>query len=361
MLLLRTVNIVAFNLLVLGIGFAQHLPNSMTITGRVAIDDGSVLPEPAAILRVCNGNQHTEGYTATGGDFRVLFAYEEDVFQDASESGRSATVNRVPTTDSYESSALTRRLMSCELKASLSGFRSQTILVSGRPPANVGTILLHRTNNSDEGTTVSTVSLAAPKNARKAFDKGVDLQKENKADAAIRQFQKAVALYPTYATAWYKIGAIEFGSGKLESARDAFNKAAQADPKFVAPYVQLSRLELRAQRWPELAECTSKALTLDPFDYPKEFLFDSVAQYHLHNFDRAEKSILRAEALDTRHEFPQIVYMKGLLLLQHQDYIAAAESLRTYLKLAPNADDAAKVREQLEEVEKNASQTTVKR
>ena len=67
------------------------------------------------------------------------------------------------------------------LRARLAGYRSQTIsLANRRPmdPPDVGTILLHRLGAS-EGSTISAVSLRAPKDAKKAYDKGLDALKKN--------------------------------------------------------------------------------------------------------------------------------------------------------------------------------------
>jgi hypothetical protein len=60
----------------------------IVLSGRVVIDDGRALPEPAAILRTCNGtNPHTEGFTDSAGAFQIRFGDEQAVLQDASETG----------------------------------------------------------------------------------------------------------------------------------------------------------------------------------------------------------------------------------------------------------------------------------
>ncbi|HKE25797.1 MAG TPA: tetratricopeptide repeat protein [Bryobacteraceae bacterium] len=355
---------------------APTLQRPIFLNGRVKIDDGSRLPEPAAILRVCNGNPHTEGYTDSEGNFGIQFGDEQGVIQDAETAGSSSTRQMTgglpngPSTGGGLGSSTTngtsmqRKLDNCELQARLAGFRSQSVMLVGRQPLddpNVGTILLHRMNKGEEAnSTVSATSLAAPKDARKAFDKGVELTRKNKVDDAFHEFQKAVMLYPSYATAWCELGRIEAAHGQFDIARGSFQQAVKADPKFVEPYLELSRIALNAKNWPELADFTAKALALDSFDYPQEFLFDAVAHYNMHDFETAEKSILKAESLDTRRQFPQISYLKGLVQLQHKEYSAAAENLRTYLKLAPNADDAPKVQQQLTELEKYLSQSAAK-
>jgi tetratricopeptide (TPR) repeat protein len=256
-----------------------------------------------------------------------------------------------------------QRLANCELEARLSGYRSQSVLLVAIRPLDspdIGTILLHRNAPGDEGSTVSARSLAAPKDARKAFEKGLELARKSKVDEAFREYQKAVMLYPAYATAWCELGKIETARGQLDIARGSFHEALKADPKYVDPYLQLSRIALDARNWPEVAELTGKAIELDSFDYPQEFLFSAVAHYNMQEYDQAQKSVLRAEALDTRRQFPQIAYLKGLIEVQHKDFAAAAVDLRTYLKLAPNADDAGKVREQLAQIDKYVSQTAGK-
>jgi regulator of sirC expression with transglutaminase-like and TPR domain len=50
--------------------------------------------------------------------------------------------------------------------------------------------------------------------------------------------------------------------------------------------------------------------------------------------------------------FPQVSHLLGLILITRKDYAGAAEQFKTYLKLAPEATDAAKVRSQLAELEK---------
>lgn len=347
------------------------------LSGRVAMDDGSALPGPATIVRLCNGSRHAEGYTDSNGNFQIQLGNELGVMQDASETGGNRTqmpgtamggpsgMGGTQTTAAGSStSGMDRKLTGCELQASLSGFRSQSVLLSALQPfdspTSVGTILMHRTTKAEEGNTVSASSLAAPKDARKAFEKGLALAKKEKVDDAFREYQKAVMLYPAYATAWCELGKIEAARGQLDIARGSFKEALKADPKYVDPYLQLSRIALNAKNWPELAEFTGKAIELDSFDYPQEFLFDAVAHYNMHEFDQAEKSILRANALDTRRQFPQIVYLKGLVLVQHKNYAAAAEDFRTYLKLAPDAEDAPTVRQQLAQIEKYESQTAAK-
>ena len=138
----------------------------------------------------------------------------------------------------------------------------------------------------------------------------------------------------------------------MDMARKYWDTAVECDPKFVKPYLQIAIVELQASRWRGLAEVTDKLVKLDPFDYPQAFFFNSVANYNLQNFEAAEKSALAAERLDTRHVMPKVSHILGMLLAMKKDYAGAAERFKAYLKFAPTAEDAAKVRSQLAEVEK---------
>ena len=70
------------------------------------------------------------------------------------------------------------------------------------------------------------------------------------------------------------------------------------------------------------------------------------------------KSAKEAERLDTRHALLQNLHLLGVILAQRQDYKGAAERFRSYLKFAPATADLTGVKNQLEQVEKFATQAT---
>jgi tetratricopeptide (TPR) repeat protein len=337
------------------------IPQPIFISGRVMMEDGTPPSEPATIETVCSATTHKEGYTDSKGYFALeLGSRNSSMIADASEltpSGRMNGLTGASGSGGPLGSAMSpeRRYMGCELQARLGGYRSQTVPLAGRRSMDnpdVGTILMHRIGPAEEGNTVSAVSLAAPRDAKKAYDKGLEANKKKKFGDAQTDFEKAVEAYPKYATAWYELGLLQAGQGKMDMARSYFDKALECDPKYVQPYLQISILELQASHWQGLADATDKLVKLDPFDYPQAFYFNSVAQYNLHHFEAAEKSAVAAERLDTRHVFPQVSHLLGLILITRKDYAGAAEQFKTYLKLAPEATDAAKVRSQLAELEK---------
>jgi len=329
------------------------------------LEDGTAPTESVTIERVCSGSPRSEGYTDAKGYFSIrLGEVNNGVLHDASEDmtssagmmggggnfGSSGGSGLSGSSQAFGSN----RYFDCDLRARLAGYRSQSIpLANRRPmdPPDVGVILLHRLAPT-EGSTVSAISLAAPKDARKAYEKGLDQLKKHKPDDAIRDFQKAVDLYPKYAVAWNELGRFRAARGDTSEARAYFDKAAEADPKFVEPYLEMAVLAWKAQHWPEVAELSAKVIELDAFDYPQALYMNAVSNYYLKNLDVAEKSAREANRLDTRHQYASSYRLLGVILAEKQDYTGAAEQLKEYLQIAPQASDAATVRSQLAQVEK---------
>jgi len=331
------------------------------LSGRVMLEDGTPPPESVVIQTVCNGIPKSEGYTDSKGYFSLELGANRGVIQDASEYSSSGSTMGGLTGSSSPMGSMgggmggDRKYMGCDLQGKLAGFRSQTVSLSGRRPMddpNIGTILLHRIGGQEEGITVSMVSLAAPKDAKKAYDKGMDALKKKKYEDAQTNFEKAVEIYPRYAVAWYELGRLRTSQDQFDIARGSFAEAIKADPKFVLPYVSLSYLELQAKRWQQLAEVTEKTIKLDPFDYPQSYFFNSVAHFNMRDLEAAEKSGLQAERLDTRNQFPQVHHLLGMILADRKDWDGAAARFKNYLKLSPKAENADAVRSQLSQVER---------
>jgi tetratricopeptide (TPR) repeat protein len=347
----------------------------MYVMGRVIMDDGAPPPSGVSIIRVCSGTTRTMGYTTGKGDFSFDMNHADASFQDASTPGTMSLSDPTSTRASLDDPMGSMRgsgnsglagantmsgmgnssvLMNCELRAQLTGYRSSVIQLAQRrvmDDPDVGAIILHRMGK-DEGTTVSMTSMMAPKDAKKAYDKGLEALKKKKVEEAEKEFQKAVMVYPKYADAWYRLGVIQMDRKEAETARSSFTQAIAADPKLVTPYVNMAILDAQNGKWKEVAESTGKAIRLDPVDFPVAFYFDSLANYNLQHFEAAEKSARQLQKLDTGHRFPIVDRILASVLADRKDYSGAAQQMRDYLKVAGTAKDADEVRGQLQQLEK---------
>jgi tetratricopeptide (TPR) repeat protein len=338
------------------------------LSGKVVMDDGQPPPEPVTIERVCNGQPRPEGYTDSKGRFSFQVGQNTHMMADASVG---SPIDTFPGTNSRMGGSSSggmfgsnrgiseRDLIGCELRATLPGYRSEVVQLSGRrvlDNPDVGTIILRRLANV-EGLTYSATSYMAPKDAKKAFEKGVDRAKKDKLDDARKELEKAVGLYPKYAAAWYELGVVHHKQQRPAEARKAYEQAIAADAKFVKPYLQMALLSAGEQNWQQVAEDTSKVIKLNPVDFPQAFFFNSVANYNLQKFDNAEESAREAVKLDKDHRLPKAQHILGVLMSMRNDLNGAAENLRGYLKHAPNAADADAVKKQLSEIERRLGVT----
>jgi tetratricopeptide (TPR) repeat protein len=343
----------------------------MYVSGRVMTEEGTPPPATVTIVRICNGVSRAMGYTDPKGVFSFDMNHADASFQDASNPGTFGTASDPTSTraslDDPMSSMRTGGssmggfgggsssvLMGCELRAELAGYRSSAVQLAQRrsmDDPDVGTLFLHRIGK-DEGSMVSMTSLSAPKDAKKSYEKGLDALKKKKTEDAQKDFEKAVAVYPKYADAWYHLGMLQVDAKDVGAARNSFGQAIGADPKLVTPYVELAILDARDGKWKETADSTGKAIRLDPVDFPVAFYYDAVANYNLQNFDAAEKSARQLQRLDTQHRYPLADRILASVLAEKKDYPGAAEQMRAYLKVAGTAKDADEVRGQLQQLEK---------
>jgi len=346
-------------------GPSVNSPNmGIYLSGRVVMEDGTPPPEPVTIERVCSASSRAQAYTDQKGRFSFQMGQTNGVLQDASEDnsvspgmprslGANPAAMSVPQPNVPDS-----RLANCELRALLAGFRSDTVDLTGRrlmDDPDVGTIVLRRLG-SVAGTFVSMTSLAAPKDARRAYEKALAAVQKQKPAGAERDLQRAVEIYPKYAAAWYELGRIQEQKPDAAAARESYRKALAADPKFITPYIQLAGLAANAGNWLELAEITGRLIQLDPVDYGVAYFYNAIANLNLRRLDEAEKSARAGEKLDTAHRYPKRVELLAVILERKGDYAGAAECLRKYLEWAPEAEDGAQMKVRLAEMERRAGE-----
>ena len=329
------------------------------LSGRVMLDDGTEPQERASIERVCNGRARREAYTDAHGQFSFQLGAEVRSFQDATVGGGSDPMRNMsvfgnsqaagPPPSMATQGVTQRELMGCEIRANLAGFRSDSIPLLGRQVfdnGNVGTIVVHRLGKV-EGTSISATSLQAPRDAKKAFERGQNFLKKRKKDEAAGEFSKALALYPKYAEAGLQLGDIYVDLGRNEEAKKLYQQAIEADPHFLPPYFGLAVLAAREKDWKSVAELSERALSLNAYEYPVAYFYDAAANYNLHNYDRAEKSARAGQRLDSQHRLPRIDLILANILVQRGDLASAAEQLRSFLNHAQPGPEADAAREML--------------
>lgn len=310
------------------------------VSGKVLLQGGGALPEPVPIERVCNSVSRREGYTDTKGQFEFQLGLNT-TFQDASESDSRITPASTPRPGGNAS----RRpldLTGCELRAVLAGYQSSVVILrltgGDTWQYEVGTIFLKRLGNAP-GTTISVTSMAAPKDAMRAYEKAQKAKAE-KPEEAEKYLTKAVEIYPQFAAAWTLLGDIHRQRNEFDAARTDYARAAAADPQFVNPTYGLAVIAMQEKKWDEAVRLSDQVLKLNAGAFPLAYFFSAAANYNLQKFEAAEDSARKFKALDTQHAHPDVCLLLSYVLSRKQDYAGAAHEIRDYLAAAPNSPDA---------------------
>ena len=201
----------------------------------------------------------------------------------------------------------------------------------------------------------------------RAYQKGLAAERSGKLPDASKDFAKAVEIYPKYVYAWFQLGLVLQKQHLNDQARDAFRQAANLDPKFLLPFMELASLAFAEKNWPEVLKFTGHILELDPVNQTnvtgyildldplncsEAYFYDAVAHYELHQIDQAEKSALKAKHVDLLTRFPQLHVLLAEIFAQKQNYPEAIDELQTYLALVPTASEADYLRQKLAKLEK---------
>lgn len=326
------------------------------IQGTVVLDDGTPPPANTVIEHRCPGSRSPEAYTDSRGSFAFQIGGFRTTMSDASHSGLGSIYDPP---DAERSSTMSRigagrsELVGCDIRAVLSGYRSDVVDLSSRRPfdnPNVGSIVLHRLTGV-EGTTISATTLAAPKKAKKAFDNGMKAVSKEKWNNAEKELLKALAEYPEYALAWRALGIVHEAKGRPAEARKAYHKALEADGRFVPPYMNLAMMAVREGNWSEVIDSTAQVLRLNPIEFPEAYFFNAVANFNMQNMEGAEKSAREIIKLNAQQRFPQVEHILGLALARQGNYKEAHEHLTAYLELSPAASNAEVTRTRILQLE----------
>lgn len=181
-----------------------------------------------------------------------------------------------------------------------------------------------------------------PKDAQKAFDRGLKYRSENKPERALESFSRAVDLYPGYFQAFAERGHLRIGLGQTPQAATDFAEALKLDARHEPALRGSGMCKFQQGKFAEAAAELEAAVAIDP-SRAKSHLFLGLSDLALDRHDAARAALEQALSLDPTGSVRARVYLANLYLKENQLEKAAAE-LRAYLAAVPDAPDAAKLR-----------------
>ncbi len=340
----------------------------MFLSGKVILDDGRKPDRPVRVALVCQGTVMKQEYTSSNGTFSLELnrGGGQDSQQpiDASISGSTygnqgggfsaGLGGNLSLGQGNPGQGRSQNLSSCELQAELAGYQSDILTLGPRRALDnpdVGVIVLHAIDGR-QGGTVSLKTLAAPKDAKKAWEKaGKELTKKKpNFSKATKELEKAVEIYEEFAAAWYLLGEMRAIQDDRSGAAEAFKLAIAADADYSKPRVSLALIALEEERWEDAAQLADDALEISP-NVVKAHYFKAVANSSLGKVEVAEASAVRVQESNEVQFYPLVHYVLGWVMSQKGEFEAAVVHFRHFLELQPEARLSERLRQQLSDWE----------
>ena len=272
------------------------------VSGKVLMDDGSSLPGPVTVNLVCQGSVRQQAATFGDGDFSLELDFDLKSM-DASVSGNEPSP-----------------------KEGQKELRKEN--------SDVGVIVLQRLDEVS-GLTVSFTTLRAPK---------------GNISKAIKELKKAVKAFPEFAAAWYLLGTSRLALKKESEARDSFDRAIEADPNYVNPFLALAGLEMQTENWPEVTRLCETVIALNPHIVEAQYL-NAVAGLNLKKLDSAQASIEKVQAAGPSQFLAGSHYILGAVLAEKHQYDSAAREFQLFLQTSPGEPIESQLKQTLMEWE----------
>jgi tetratricopeptide (TPR) repeat protein len=186
---------------------------------------------------------------------------------------------------------------------------------------------------------IAEASQDIPKSARKAFEQGLKLQKENQSDQALAQFNQAIEQYPAYFQALTERGSLRMARNQLNEAAADFIAALKHNEKYVLALRGLGYCQLQQKHYDAALANLENAYKLAP-QVGLTLMLLGYANLSVERYEPARECLTESLRLDPQGAARAHVYLAEILA-HEQKFKEAAEEIQTYLKANPQAADAA--------------------
>jgi tetratricopeptide (TPR) repeat protein len=194
------------------------------------------------------------------------------------------------------------------------------------------------------GAVVSAADLAIPHNAQKEFEKSNDQIARQDFNRAMQSLNRAIAIYPAYASAYNNLGVVYARLGDRERERDALKKALSINDHFAPAYVNLGRMNIATGDFSNAELALTKAASYDPKDAMTLVLL-AYSELMDKHFDQVITASRKAHTLQGTHAFAHQLAARAFE--QKRDAADAITELKQFLKEEPEGERADLARKEL--------------
>ena len=230
---------------------------------------------------------------------------------------------------------------------------SNPFFVDGRPQSNQTEIVTVQPAEAQPaaraGDPIAVVDLNVPKRAQKEFEKGAEAFKRSDLDQARQQFDKAIAAYPNYASAYNLLGMTYMRQGAAQAAQQAFEKAIELNDRFAMAYTNLAKLYFSQRNLERSESLLRKSIASDPRNAEALAI---LAQVELMTGKYEEAAALARRVHGLPHQEYAIAHFVAARALrasnQREDAIS---EYKLFLAEAPNSTSSVQARQELNQLE----------
>jgi len=232
---------------------------------------------------------------------------------------------------------------------------SEMVEVYGRIPRSFNANIFLRAkeiqpNVRPAGNSVSVGELKQniPKQAKKAYEKGLKSSEKGKIEEAIAHYKQAIELFPEYFQALNDLGAAYLKLNEFKKAVTTLRQAIEVNQHIAFPYVNLGIALVHQKQYLEAIEPLTEATRIDG-SLPLPHFFLGIALYETFAPLRAEQELRKAYTLGGKGMALAQVYLANIYIRERQ-YPKAIEALETYLRDKPDAKNAGEIRASIEKM-----------
>lgn len=196
---------------------------------------------------------------------------------------------------------------------------------------------------------VSAADLNVPERARQEYEKASLPFGKGDWKKAKDQLQKAIAIYPQYATAYNDLGVVYGRMGDRSQEREALQRAVTINDHFAEAYINLGKMSIVDRNFPDAENFLGKAATTDP-NNPQTLMLLANVQLLNQHFNESIASCHRVHALP--HKLQALVHYIAARAMLHQNRQAEAlYELQIFLTEEPSGPRADAVRTEMSKLQ----------
>jgi len=222
---------------------------------------------------------------------------------------------------------------------------SQIALTSfdDKTPIEVKIPLAHDSRSPSASTSVTDLRIA--RNAAKEFNRATHEMQQQNWKSAATLLQRAIKIYPEYAAAFNNLGVVYARMGDRGREFEALRQAIAIDPHYASAHLNLARMDIATDKFPEAETELNEAAAGDPTDGVTLVLLTYV-EYTNHHFDDAVRDCRKVHALNgIPHAFAH--WTAAFALEQKSEIAEAGKEFRVFLSEETTGERADAARKEL--------------